>query len=348
MGYEMQTESGAVLKPTGLQIWDKSSHFSEYIPQAPFKFLTDALVGLTFHKMSGFKYLDSMEKTFAEQAYLSMDPYPELFKKSAQGMKAIRKGESKKKNTNLQCQLIIENFQKKMNKIFDQVFLKNKVDFTQLNEALQTINDFENQTGSPFLYNFYLQFSPEFNERLLAFYSFCFHLRTIIAVDHNAHVEDTSLQSVNCDSISNYLARADYTANDALLFWQFKKLSKPFVGHKDKDNRIDMLFVSPLERSFYQYNHNACCLIDQLPESFLNSMSNTELEEALYQVQMDWLLGSETGLLFKIREELFGLTQGYEKIFWPEASNQRPKKASKLKLCFEISDQDISTTSSAA
>lgn len=348
MGYEIQTEVGPVLKPVGFTVWDKSSHFSEYIPQAPFKFLTDALLGLAFHKMTEFKYLDSIEKVFSDQAYKSLDPYPQLFKNSSVGMKSLKKSEPPRKNPNIQCTLISENFQKKIDSLFDQMFLKGKVDFKFFPEVLKTISDFENQTGSPFLYNFYIQFSPEFNERLLSFYSFLFHLRSIIAVDHNAHVDDTAFQSVICDSISNYLPRADYTANDAILFWQFCKLSKPFVSHKDKDTRIEMLFVSPLERSFYQYNHNACCLVDQLPKNFLNSMSNTELEEALYQIQMDWLLGSETGLLFRIREELYGLTQGYHKIFWPEASEQKNKKSSKLKLCFEISDRDISKTSSAA
>lgn len=348
MGFEIQTEAGPVLKPVGFQVWDKSSHFSEYIPQAPFKFLTDALLGLSFQKMTDFKHLDSVEKIFAEQAYKSLEPYHQLFKNSSVGIKSIRKNENPRKNSNIQCKLISEIFQKKMLTLFDQLFLKNKIDFKVMNDVLSTISDFENQTAAPLLYNFYIQFSSDFNEKLIGFYSFLFHLRSIIAVDHNAQIDDTSFQSVNCDSISNYLPRADYTANDAILFWQFCKLSKPFVGHKDKDTRIDMLFVTPLERAFYQYNHNACCLIDQLPKSFLNSMSNTELEVALYQIQMDWLLGSETGLLFRIREELYGLTEGYNKIFWPEASGQKNKKASKLKLCFEISDQDLSKTFSAA
>jgi hypothetical protein len=162
-----------------------------------------------------------------------------------------------------------------------------------------------------------------------------YHLRSVVAVDHNAHVEDTSLETVKCDSISDYLPKSDYTVNDALLYWHFKNLTENVSGEVEKT------IVAPMHNYFIQYSHNACNLIDQLPGNFLESLKNVDLEEALHHVQMDWLLGSCSGLLFKIREELFGVLEGYDKIFWPEASNAKNKKASVLTLNFTLSDKDV-------
>ena len=120
------------------------------------------------------------------------------------------------------------------------------------------------------------------------------------------------------------------------------------MAHKDKDVRIEKLLVQPLEKYFYQYNHNACCLIDQLPTSFLNSVSTTDLEDTLHHVQMDWLLGSASGLLFKIREEVFGLIEGYDKVFWPESLHHKPKTGTQLKLVFEINQNDLAIEPHAA
>jgi hypothetical protein len=235
-----------------------------------------------------------------------------------------------------------------MTDLWQSLFAGDHVDFSKIPKILNTISDFENQTGTPFIYNFGFEFSPSFKEKLVCFHSFLFNLRSVIAIDHNAYIEDSSIESVKCDCISDYLAKADYTINDALLFLQFKKLTTPFVSHKDKDVRIEKLLVHPMEKYFYQYNHNACCLIDQLPPSFLSSLSMTELEETLHHVQMDWLLGSSSGLLFKIREEVFGIIEGYDKVFWPETQNITTKSSSKLTLSFQITNQDLATDSNAA
>ena len=71
----------------------------------------------------------------------------------------------------------------------------------------------------------------------------------------------------------------------------------------------------------------------------MNSWKPTELEEALYLVQMDWLLDSESGLLFKIREEVFALEQGYEKIFWRDYEGQPSQKPVPLSIYFDMSER---------
>lgn len=346
MAIEIKTNSGAILKPHEIHFWDFSDknnpkHLHNLHPNSPFKFFTDAILGLCYHKMTDYKSLTTEQKNFSEKAYRSLDPYTELFHKSAPRIKSLR-------SRNLNQKIQFENFEKKMTEIWSESFGKNTISFAKMAAALDCISDLESQVSAPLIYNFSVQFSESFTEKLICFYSLLFHLRSVIAVDHNAHIEDSSYESVKCDSISDYLPKADYTVNDALLYWQFKKLSVPFTAHKDKDTRLEKLFIEPLNRHFKQYSHNACNLIDQLPPSFLNSLNQTALEEALHHVQMDWLLGSESGLLFKMREELFGVLEGYDKIFWTESASTKIKKASSLNLCFTLSEKDLFKNQSAA
>ncbi len=343
---EIKTQNGAVLKPHEIRFWDLNSqhspkHLHNLVPNTPFKYFTDAILALCYHKMTDYKSLSPEQGNFSEKAYRSFDSYTELFHKSGPRVKSLR-------SKDLRHQIHFENFEKKMTEAWSQAFNKNTVSFSNLTVALDCISEFEHYMSAPLIYNFAVNFSEKFTEKLICFYSLLFHLRSIIAVDHNAHVEDSSHESVKCDAISDYLPKADYTVNDALLYWQFKKLSVPFVGHKNKDVLLEKLFIDPLHKHFKQYTHNACNLIDNLSPSFLNSLNQTELEETLHHVQMDWLLGSEGGLLFKIREELYGVLEGYDKIFWPECLNMKSKQNSSLTLCFELSEKDLSKEHVAA
>jgi len=335
MGYEIKTANGPVLKPTEIKIWDQSSRFSEFTPQAPFKYMNDALIGLTFHKMNGFKNLTFTDRVFAEQSLKALDPYFELYQKSASKLKPLVE------NIKPMPHLATENFEKSFSDFLSHTFTPQGVSFQFFNKGLELISSFESELGKPFIYNFSVQFSDGFTEKLICFYSLLFHLRTVVALDHNAYVDDTAFECLKCDSITDYLPKADFTVNDAMLYWQFKKLSTPFVAHKDKDVRIEKLFVNPMEHAFFQYNHNACALINHLPQSLLASSSQSELEDLLHGVQMDWLLGSSCGLLFRLREEAFGLVHGYDKVFWPDAILTKNKKSLNLKICFELSDVDV-------
>lgn len=346
MVIEIKTQPGAVLKPYEIHFWDLNSqhnpkHLQNLSPGSPFKFYTDAILALCYQKMTDYKSMSPVQKNFSENAYRTFDPYTALMHKSAPRVKSL-------KNQNTTHPIHFENFEKKLTDTWSQAFNNNSIALTKLTAALDCISEFEHQITTPLIYNFSIHFTDKFIEKLICFYSLLFHLRSIIAVDHNAHVEDSSYESVKCDSISDYLPRADFTVNDALLYWHFKNLSAPFLNHKNKDLQVEKLLVEPFGRYFKQYSHNACNLINQLPPSFLNSLKPTELEEALHHVQMDWLLGSESGLLFKLREELFGIVDGYDKIFWPECAGLKPKKASSLNLCFEIAEKDLTQEAGVA
>lgn len=343
---EIKTEKGAVLKPTRLHFWnlgDKNSpkHLQGLTPHNPFKFYTDAILALCFHKITDYKNTTAEQKNFYEKAYRFFDPYTELFYKSKPRTKSLG-------SKDLKQHIHFENFEKKMTEAWEKAFKGNTLQLQELDECLDCITELEHSMQAPLIYNFSVHFSESFTEKLLCFYSMLFHLRSVIAVDHNAHVEDSSYEAVKCDSISDYLPKSDYTANDALLYWNFKKICQSFSSHKDKDAKAEKHFVEPMLTHFKHYSHNAYCLIEQLPHSFLSELNQSELEEALHHVQMDWLLGSEAGMLFKVREELYAVAEGYDKIFWTEATHSKAKSASTLNLCFEISEKDLGQKISAA
>lgn len=338
LAIEIKTKAGAILKPHEIHFWELQSkqlphHLKNSHPDAPFKFYTDAILALCFHKMTDYAHLAPEQKDFAQKSYQYFDHYTELFQKSAPRVKSLS-------TASLQQKKYFESFEKKVTEAWKNSFDAHGVSFTKMTEVLNCISEFESQMASPLIYNFSVFFSAEFTEKLICFYSLLFHLRSVVAIDHNAHIEDSSQETVKCDSISDYLPKSDYTVNDALLYWHFKNLSSQYTDNK-QFAEVDKNLVTPMHHYFLQYSHNACNLVDQLPIHFLESLNDNELEEALHHVQMDWLLGSDSGLLFKIREELFGVLEGYDKIFWPEASNAKVKKASHLNLCFELNDKHV-------
>ena len=341
LAVEIKTTSGSVLKPSEIQFWDIHSekaplHVKKLEAHAPFKFYTDAILALCFHKLTDYKHVTSDHKEFAEKSYHFFDHYSELYNKSSARVKSLAQ-------KNLVHQKHVEEFEKKVTQSWATAFASNKVSVHDLVDVLNHISDFETQISAPLIYNFSVNFSPEFTEKLICFYSLLFHLRSVVAIDHNAHVEDSSIESVTCDSISDYLAKSDYTVNDALLYWHFKNLSSPFTNSKtgQKNVGVESQLVTPMLNHFHQLNHNACHLVDQLPENFLNSLNHHDLEEALHHVQMDWLLGSASGLLFKVREELYGVVEGYDKIFWTHCSGLKSKKPSHLNLSFELTSKHL-------
>ncbi len=344
MGFEIKTTSGSVPTPTQFIPWNKEADYSaEYTPTTTLKYMNDALIGMNFHVLSQFKATSKTDQQFITQFLTSTDPYFEIYANSSKRLTEINKKSSIHKS--FMNKEFVSHFETEFTQVLEKCFTQDGVQFKQINEALNCIADFEKKLGNAFLYNFSVQFSEVFTQKLISFYSFLFHIRTVVAMSHNNHVEDSSFESVKCDSINDYLAKTDFTVNDALLYWQFKKLATPFIGTPDV--RVEKLFINPLEQSFLKYNHNACALINNLPESFLTFHNAVHLEESLHQVQMDWLLGTSCGLLFRLREECFGVQHGYDKIFWPEAGNVKAKRHVNLKFCFELLESDLISTQKA-
>ncbi|HEY1079456.1 MAG TPA: hypothetical protein VGE46_05140 [Bdellovibrio sp.] len=339
LGFDVTMEKGSTWKPLKVQFWNQEESYSKFKPSAPFKYMADALAGLSLVKLN--QYIKSpvatpnMDYSFACEAFKTLDPHIELYERSQSRVRALQ---SQLKMVNPQW---CTEFESLFNDTFEQAMKPWGVDLTALWPLLDAFQDFENKIGAPLLYNFGVNFSKPFVEKMHTLYSFLYHLRSLVAVDHNAHTEDPSHEGVKVDAITDYLPRAEYVVNDALLYWNFKKLAQPFSGPKTPDPKVEKLFVDPMEKAFHKYSHNACNLVDNLPKTFMTSLNPIELEEAFYLVQMDWLLGSPAGLLFKIREEIFALQSGYEKIFWSDTEPKFHAKPVALHLCCELTPETV-------
>lgn len=337
-GFDIVMEKGSCPRPVAIRAWDSPEKFPT-APHAPFKYMADALCGLSMVRLNPNLSCPAQKKkndpSFCDEAWNHLDPHIELWKRCQDRVQALH--HEVPKIDGKTC----ADFEKDFNEILDSAMKADGVDLKTLWGLVDTINDLESRKSSPLLYNFGLKFSPGFTQKLHWMYSLLFHLRSVVAVDWNAHIDDASHEAVKVDSITDYIPKAEYVVQDALLYWNFQKLSHPFVAGRTSDVKVEKLLVEPMKRAFQQSSHNACHLIDHLPKSFLNRLSPSDIEETLYMVQMDWLLGSEAGLLFRIREELYGLQNGYDRIFWHDLQGAPAKKAFHLSLCFEISGKDF-------
>lgn len=337
-GFDIVMEKGACPRPVAIRAWDSPEKFRSSA-QAPFKYMADALCGLSLVRLNPNLSCPVQNKkndhSFCDQAWNQLDPHLELWKRSQDRVQALSRDVAKVDPKT--C----ADFEKYFDETLTAAMKADGVDLKSLWGLVDTINYLESKKNAPLIYNFGLKFSPAFTQKLHSLYSLLFHLRSVVAVDWNAHVDDPSHEAVKVDSITDYIPKAEYVVQDALLYWNFQKLSHPFVAGRNSDVKVEKLLVEPMKKAFMQSSHNACHLIDHLPKSFLGKIGPADVEETLYMVQMDWLLGSDAGLLFRIREELYGLQNGYDRIFWHDLQGAAPKKAFHLSLCFELSEKDF-------
>ncbi|MCK6597251.1 MAG: hypothetical protein L6Q37_02710 [Bdellovibrionaceae bacterium] len=330
--FDLKLEKGPILKPYTFELNSHPNKESKH--GKPLKYYADVLTALSFYNINKTMNKPNafdLENTI--EVWRQVEASYEMYGRSRKRVLALHE------QTHQQNPELIENFEKKFDSCLAEIWHKDKVNLKDLYLVNDLIDYLEDQMKTPLLFNFSLSFSPEFQQKLLFLYSFLWNIRSLVAIDHNSYVEDSSHESLKMDSITDYLPKAEYIVNDALNYFQFKKLFIPFVSGRSSDVKIEKLLFEPMYKSFHQYSHNACHLIDHLPENFLSNLSPKELEEALYLVQMDWLLGSEAGLLFKIREEIFGIQEGYEKIFWHEYDFRDHQHSVKLNVCCELSSK---------
>lgn len=323
--YELKMENGPILKPMAIEF---HKGVRDHTPHKPFKYHSDVLVALSFtniHKTMNSECVYNLDSSM--DFWRAMEPHYELYGRSRKRVVALTERADSVPNS------LIEKLERKWNDILQDVFTKDKVNVKDLQQLIPLVDYLESHLKKPLLYNFSLAFSPDFQQRLILLYSFLSNIRGLVAIDHNSFIEDPCHEAIKMDSITDYLPKPEYVVNDALLYFQFKKLFAPFVTGRSSDVKIDKLLFQPLDSHFQKFSHNACQLIENLPQQFLSQLNPLELEQALYLIQMDWLLGSEAGLIFKIREELFGLQEGYEKVFWPEYDFRGHKHSTKLHVC---------------
>lgn len=334
-GFNLITESGPLPKPIAITVAEKKPD-SKY--SKPLKYMADALAGLSLIRLNTnlqCPITNDLSANLCTEAWNQLDPHHALYHKSQNRVQSL-KSKVSPVDPNL-----INKFEKSFLQTLENSCKSDGLDLKDLWPLLDAITFLENKISSPLLFNFGLNFSKSFVEKCHALYSLLFHLRTLIATDYNGHqVADTSHEALKVDSITDYLPRSEYIVNDAMLYYLFKKSAQNFLNGKNSDVKVEKLLIDPMNKYFEQFTHDAVYLVDQLPKEFLEKFRPPDLEEALYLVQMDWLLGSDAGLLFRLREELFGLANGYEKIFWHEKDGRRLQKPVSLSILFELSESD--------
>jgi hypothetical protein len=339
LGYHLSMEKGPTFRPTAFHFWKDLAHFEKTPPQNPSQYMSDMLLGVSFLKLNSYcaspLALPQMNHNLAHDVWTECEPHRGLFYSSQKRAQALHK---ELRPTNPEK---VKKFEAEFTKKLDSFQKPWGFDLTDFSELVLQIEEFEASTGNPLIYSFKTQFSKNFEEKLLALDSFLFHLRSVVALDYNTHIQEHAFEGLKVDSVQDYLPRADYVVRDALLYHQFKKWSLPWSQGPKSDVRVEKLFIEPMTQAFKKHVHNACFLIDQLPESFVSGMGPQELEEALYLVQMDWLMGTGSGLLFKIREEIYGLVHGYEKVFWHEHQDRDWSQPTQLRISCEMSESSF-------
>lgn len=328
LGFYVYGEQGPCLRPQKIEFW-KGEDFQKHLLEKPFYYKTDALAGLACvhlnqHLKNPF-HSPKMNYSFAAEAWRAFEPHHELYERAQARVHALRESMQQFPPP------VAASFERSYTDILNESLDEHGVNLESLTAIVDSIDHLESQMDRPLLYNFHLRLSRPLVEKLHYLYSLLFNLRTLVAMDYNAFVQDPTHEAAKVDSITDYLAKAEYVANDALLYHQVNK----------QKSRIPEKSFQEIQNSFLQYSHNGTCLIENLPKSFLNSLNAEELEEALYLVQMDWLLGTEAGLLFRVREELFALREGYDKIFWPELEGKHVSPHHRLSISCEITDDDV-------
>lgn len=332
LGYDIITHSGRMPKPQQIRFWDMGQ-YKKTEPDAPFHYHADALLATAVVQLNPQLQnpfiSPKMNYSFACESWRALEPHYELHARSQVRINALKS--KLKPNT-------IPQFESAWREVWEECKKPWGFDLVPLFGLLESFQELEAQDDRPLLYNFNLSLSRECLSQMQLLHSVLFHLRSLIAIDHNSQVHDHTHEAAKIDSITDYLPKAEYVANDALLYWSFKKLQKQMPENVSKQ----------MHESFFHFSHNGSMLIESLPKDFLEKQNWEQLEETLYLVQMDWLLGSDSGLLFSLREEIFGLQQGYDKIFYPDLTWSKEKRGGNLSINVSLDDSIFDHPSQAA
>lgn len=326
-GYDVVSEVGRFPRPQRIEFW-KNKDFESLSPENPFHYKSDALLGLSLyllHPNWKTNHLPAQKTNLSNDLWKALEPHHELYLRAQPRVQALRG--LMKHNHKEAC----EQFSRSLSEVLMTAQTPTGLDLEALHPITELADTLEAKTGRPLLYDFSLQFTPEVRQQMHWLHSMAFHLRTMIAMDHNAYIQDATHEALRVDSITDYIARGEYVSNDALLYWNFKKLKSELPPEA----------AAKLEDAFLTYSHNGAYLIESLPKSFLSGLRTEELEGSLYLVQMDWLLGTDAGLLFRLREEIYGLIEGYDKIFWTDELNLSPRHAERLSVQCQITEATL-------
>ena len=288
------------------------SNEAEGHPYSPLPYFTDALLGLSAYKLNlnTKDYVPSTpEDQLISHLWLKLEPMYEVYQRSYQRVRPLLHSKSTLIRTELE-----QSLEQSLNEIIKQSCTGDGIHFDVLLNLIDSLNYFESKRSHPVLFDTQLQLSETGMNTLHTLNSLLYNLRAISAIYYNSKRKEPLYESLHLDSVKDYFHAPDLLTNETMLYYQFLKLCKKGQINEHIEASMIKAFRNHLPHSHY--------LVHSLPDNFFSNQNSELLEQSLYTFQIDWLLGSPAGLLYRIREELIGIKEGYENTFWPELHSE--------------------------
>ncbi len=305
--------SGVLGRPHLLVSELDSIQEQEEHPYAPLPYFTDAIVGLSAFKLlvHSKDSLSSNEEALAALLWQRLEPLHEVYHRANHRIKPLLAS----KSTDPKAE---SNFEQSLRDILKTACNYQGTNLSELLNLLDSLNYLESKRSHPLLFDTKLQLSASTISILHTLYSLLYNLRALSAIHYNTNRKDNLFEILQLDSVKDYFHAPDLLTNESMLYFQFLGLQKK--------NAISAAAQDSLVQSFKTYLPHSHYLVTSLPQEFFSQQNPELLEQSLYTFQIDWLLGSPGGLLYRLREELFGLKEGYEHTFWPELHNEESEE----------------------
>lgn len=332
-GYDLHTAEGAVPGPKTLRFWLRKNP-SQSMGEVKGNYGSETLMGLSYLLLNQALEIESPvegDPQMLDASWRHLEPHFELYRRAQPRLKQFQKASETE-------QPAVKKFEAKLEQVLRKCCRTDHFDFTQLKPLHAAIEELENATKRPLIFNMNLNFSKEGVWQMHLLHSLLFHARGMVAGSFNEQLGDVTHQGVRVDSITDYLPKSEYVANDAMLYWEFKR-QRDEMSEKAQE---------AMERAFWGFAHNGACLIESVPKNYLAHSTPEELEKGLYTAQMDWLLGTPAGLLFRIREETYGINEGYEKVFWHDHEASKKQKPGVITSQCHLSEKKVFQSSEVA
>ncbi len=285
-------------------------------PYAPLPYFTDALLGLSAYKiLRNIKEGNpsTKENQLISQLWQGLEPLYEVYQRSHQRVHPLLHTKPSFQQTELE-----KSLEQSLIEILKQSCSSESIQLDALLNFIDSINYFESKRSQPLLFDTQLHLSEVGLNTLHTLNSLLCNLRAISAIYYNSKRKEVLYESLHIDSVKDYFHAPDLLTNETMLYYQFLKACKQKPSDESLKNSLTKAFRNHLPHSHY--------LVHALPEKFFTNQSSELLEQSLYTFQIDWLLGSPAGLLYRIREELIGIKEGYENTFWPELQNEESEE----------------------
>jgi hypothetical protein len=273
--------------------------------QLPFPYYTDALVGLAANKVVGLgndTSFQSANNALCALLWEKLEPMHSVYQRSYERLKPLLE---------TKYSPLSKSFESDIKDILKDSCEDGKIDFQSLTELVNAISFLEKKIDVPLMFNRSLALPHGILDILHTLYSLLYNMRALIAMEYNAHIEEMCYDGLKLDPISDYISSIENNVNESLLYYHWNALNQ----HQPHSSTH---FIDSMEQAFRNFTYHGHQLTKALPKEFFKQKQIDVIEQGLFMFQVDWLLGSPSGLLFRLKEELYGLKETYEKIFWTD------------------------------